>query len=564
VAHLTRAGRRVLLVIVALSASACLPATSRTPGSGNSGGAGAGAAGTTGVAGAAGTTGAAGIAGTTGAAGIAGTTGAAGIAGTTGAAASDGGADADIGRDRDSDTSRDADADTGRDAAVDRGVSGDAGSEAGTIVAPAPVLPVPTPDQEAWQRLGLTAFFHFGINTFSGDEIGDGTASPSIFNPVGLDASQWVSTLKAAGFRQGTLVVKHHDGFCLWPTKCTSYNVSASPWLGGKGDVVKAYTDAAHAAGFRVGLYLSPLDNHAADSSNAPDYPAKFTCMLNEILTSYGAIDELWFDGNGAPGIDWSGIYTTVRQLQPHTLIAITGPDIRWVGSEDGMAPLGETSVQKGMASLGQPTGQVWFPSESDVSIRPGWFYHASQDGQLLGLAALTDIFFNSVGRNSVLILNVPPNTSGLLAAPDVARVGQLGTALHDLFTTNLALGASASADSTFAPADAASRAVDGDLDTFWAAAAGRSAGRLEVDLGGSRSVKIVELREPIAFGERATRYHVEAQSTGAATWTTVASGTVIGERNLLRLTPAVTAQRIALVVEQSRGSPAIAELGVY
>jgi alpha-L-fucosidase len=561
VAHPIRSRRRVLLAIVALSASGCLPATSRIPDSGGAAGAAgttgaAGADGTTGAAGAAGITGAGGAAGTTGTAGAAGTTGAGGAAGTTGAAGADGGADTGV--------SRDGNTDIGRDGGVDRAVSGDAGSEAGTIVAPATVLPVPTPDQEAWQRLGLTAFFHFGINTFSGDEIGDGTASPAIFNPVGLDASQWVSTLKAAGFRQGTLVVKHHDGFCLWPTKCTSYNVSASPWLGGKGDVVKAYTDAAHAAGFRVGLYLSPLDNHAADSSNAPGYPAKFTCMLNEILTSYGAVDELWFDGNGAPGIDWNGIYKTVRQLQPHTLIAITGPDIRWVGSEDGMAPLGETSVQKGTASLGQPTGPVWFPSESDVSIRPGWFYHASEDGQLRSLAALTDIFFNSVGRNSVLILNIPPNTSGLLAAPDVARVGQLGTALRDLFTTNLALGASASADSTLDPADAAARTVDGDLDTFWAAAAGRSAGRLEVDLGGSRSVKLVDLREPIALGERATRYHVEAQAAGAATWTTIASGTVIGERNLLRLTPTVTAQRIAVVIEQARGSPAIAELGIY
>jgi len=449
--------------------------------------------------------------------------------------------------------------DPGGDASAD--ASADAGADRPTL---APVLPVPTADQAAWQRLGLTAFFHFGINTFTGDEIGDGTASPSVFNPAGLDPGQWIATLQGAGFKQGTLVVKHHDGFCLWPTKCTSYSVAASPWMGGKGDVVKAYTDAAHAAGFRVGLYLSPLDNHAADSSSGAGYPAKFTCMLNEILTGYGAVDELWLDGHDAPGIDWSGMYATIRQLQPHALIAITGPDIRWVGTEDGTAPLGETSVQAGMPSLGQPSGPVWFPSESDVSIRPGWFYHPSEDTALKSLSALTDIFFNTVGRNSVLILNIPPNTSGVLAAPDVARVGQLGAALKGLFATNLAAGRTATADSMLAAGYEPARALDGNLDTFWAAAPGTTSGRLEIDLGATRTIAIVDVSEPIAFGERAKKYHVEVQGVGATTWTTVATGTVIGERNLIRLTAAASARKLALVIEQAAGAPAIAELGVY
>jgi len=211
-----------------------------------------------------------------------------------------------------------------------------------------------------------------------------------------------------------------------------------------------------------------------------------------------------------------------------------------------------------------EPAGPVWFPSESDVSIRPGWFYHPSEDTALKSLSALTDIFFNTVGRNSVLILNIPPNTSGVLAAPDVARVGQLGAALKGLFATNLAAGRTATADSMLAAGYEPARALDGNLDTFWAAAPGTTSGRLEIDLGATRTIAIVDVSEPIAFGERAKKYHVEVQGVGATTWTTVATGTVIGERNLIRLTAAASARKLALVIEQAAGAPAIAELGVY
>jgi alpha-L-fucosidase len=389
----------------------------------------------------------------------------------------------------------------------------------------------------AWQRLGLTAFFHFGMNTFTGDEVGDGNASPDTFNPGALDTAQWVSTMKAAGFKQGILVAKHHDGFCLWPTKCSDYSVAKSAWRDGKGDVVKDFTDAAHKADFRVGLYLSPLDNHAADSSGAADYGDKFRCWVDELLTSYGRVDEIWFDGNGAPASVGRDLYEHIKTLQPHIVIftgpeiAAPGADIRWVGNEGGNAPAGETSVQE----MGNDT--IWFPSESDTSIRPGWFYHPEDDGAVKSLAQLTDIFFNSVGRNSVLLLNVPPNR---------------------------AAGKDATGDSTFHEDYGAARAVDGNPDTFWAAGHGTTTGRLEVDLGAATSVRIVDLSEPIALGERSKKYHVEVQAPGTTTWTTIASGTVIGQRNLLRVNPPRMAQKIAVVIEDARGVPAIAELGVY
>jgi alpha-L-fucosidase len=428
------------------------------------------------------------------------------------------------------------------------------------------VRPVPTPDQANYQHLEKLAFLHFGPNTFTGAEVGDGNASPDVFNPSALDANQWMAVVKSASFRLAMLTAKHHDGFCLWPTKCSAYNVSASPWKGGQGDVVKEFTDAARAAGIKAGLYLSPFDTHAADSSGAPDYFAKFQCMLTELLTSYGDITEVWFDGNTAPQGDWNAVVALVRKLQPHAVIqmgpeiAVGNADIRWVGSESGMAPAGTAAVQT------RNGVRVWYPAECDVSIRPGWFHHASEDTQLKPLATLLDIYFNSVGHNCPLLLNVPPDQRGLIAEPDVARMQELGTALTDIFRTNLAKGQAATADSVFAgaPAFAAGRAVDGSIATYWAAADGMTTGRLELDLGGPTAVSVVSLKEPLELGERTTRYHVELQAAGATDWTTVGAGTTIGTRSLHRLPAGSSAQKVAVVIEQARAAPAIAELAVY
>jgi alpha-L-fucosidase len=274
----------------------------------------------------------------------------------------------------------------------------------------------------------------------------------------------------------------------------------------------------------------------------------------------------MWFDGNLAPQGDWNKVVALVRRLQPRVVIqmgpeiAVMSADIRWVGNEAGIAPSGTASVQ---VRNGTP---VWYPAECDVSIRPGWFHHDDQDSQLKSLDQLLDIYFKSVGRNCPLLLNIPPDKRGLIADPDVKRMAELGNALNELFRSNQARSQPVIADSVWADAPdfAASRVVDENLATYWAAASGQTTGRLEVDLGGSRSFTVVSIQEPIQLGERTSRYHVEIQAPGATTWTTIGSGTVIGTRNLLRLPSVQIARKVALVIDQARGNPAIAELAVY
>jgi alpha-L-fucosidase len=442
-------------------------------------------------------------------------------------------------------------------------------SDSPGIPTPDPVAPLPSADQLTWQTQELSAFLHFGISTFSNKEVGDGTESPALFNPGALDAGQWMTTFRGAGFRQAMLTAKHHDGFCLWPSKCTSYSVAASAWLGGQGDVVRQFVDAAHQANIRVGLALSPPDHHEPTYGTAA-YQAVFECELTELLTNYGALDELWLWGSppAQPPFDWDAVQRLVHKLQPHILLdvgalAAAGADIRSVGDSalHPAAPVDETSVKP--APGGSSTLPVWYPAEAVTSIRPGWFWHAAEDTQLKTLSQLVDLYYDSVGRNSVLRLNVPPNAQGLIAAPDVAAMDQLGAAIRAIYQSNLAAARPAVADSVFrnAPGRAASMAVDGKIDTYWAAGEGTTSARLELDLGGPRAFNVVSLQEPIALGERITQHHVEAKSNGV--WTTIASGTAIGERKLHRVGP-VTASGIALVITQARGVPAIAELGVY
>jgi len=434
---------------------------------------------------------------------------------------------------------------------------------------PDPVPPLPTADQLAWQMQELSAFFHFGTNTFTDQEYGDGTASPTVFNPSGLDATQWMTTLRNAGFRLALLSAKHHDGFCLWPSRCTTYSVAASLWLGGQGDVIRQFVDAAHQANIRVGLALSPWDRHEPTFGTAAYYGV-FECQLTELLTQYGTIDELWLWGISAPtapDFDWNDVYRLVRRLQPHALInmgpeiAVASVDLRGVGYGFAIAPADETSVQAGPGgTIDKP---VWFPAEATYSIRPNWFWHATEDTQLKTLNQLIDIYYDSVGRNSVLLLNVPPNAVGLLPSADVAELDQFGAAIRSFYQSNVVAGRPASADSVFedAPDHQASMAVDGKIDTFWAAGEGTSSARIEFDLGAPRAFNVVSIQEPIALGERVREHRVEAKTNGV--WTTIAGGTAIGHRKLHRV-GATSASAVALVITQARGVPVIAEFGAY
>lgn len=307
---------------------------------------------------------------------------------------------------------------------------------------------VPTQNQYEWQRMELAAFIHFGMNTFTGKERGDGTEDPALFNPTDFDADQWVSTLQKAGFKMVILTVKHHDGFCLWPTRTTSHSVASSPWRNGFGDVVREVKEACDRHNMKFGVYLSPWDRNAESYGDSPRYNAMFAQQLGELLTNYGEIHEVWFDGthgdehdSKVQRYDWAHFYQVIDSLQPKAVKAIMGNDVRWVGNEDGLGRETEWSVTPLQPDINDaiinenirldisPTAEdlgsrrliaeaktvYWYPSEVDVSIRPGWFYHPEEDQAVKTLPQLVDIYFQSVGMNSVLLLNIPPDKRGRL-----------------------------------------------------------------------------------------------------------------------------------------------------
>lgn len=420
----------------------------------------------------------------------------------------------------------------------------------------------PTPQQRAWQSLEFIAFAHFGMNTFTDREWGEGKEEPKLFNPTDFDARQWAAVFQEAGIKLLILTAKHHDGFCLWPSQYTEHCVKNSPWRHGKGDVVREVVDAMREKQIRVGLYLSPWDRNQPIYGDSPRYNEYFRNQLRELLSNYGVIDEVWFDGACGEGpngkkqeYDWSSFYGVVRQLQPNALIAICGPDIRWVGNESGVARENESSV---VQREGKP---AWHPAECDVSIRPGWFYHAGEDGKVKSLAELADIYFKSVGRNSVLLLNIPPDRRGRIAEADAARLREFGAYVRELGARDFADSATLSASSCRDAQHDPRLARDKKLDTSWSPAEGQTTGTIELDLGQPRTFNVVRLQEDIAFGERVQAYHVEIQD--GSQWRTVASGQVIGHKQLCRF-PEATTQKVRLVLDKSSSAPMIAELGLH
>ncbi|GAB4469011.1 MAG: hypothetical protein OHK0029_41550 [Armatimonadaceae bacterium] len=426
----------------------------------------------------------------------------------------------------------------------------------------------PSAEQVAWQEAELTLFLHFGVNTFTDREWGDGKEDPRIFNPVSLDARQWTRVAKEAGFKYVILTAKHHDGFCLWQSEHTSHSVKSSPWKNGKGDVVREFADVCRADGLKVGLYLSPWDRNAPMYGDSPAYNRYYVAQLTELLTRYGMVSEVWFDGANGEGpngkkqeYDWQEFYRTIRRHQPKALIAITGPDIRWVGNEDRYARETEWSVQPAHPTIhaGQ-TSDVWWPAECDTSIRPGWFWHRAEDSKVKSLEHLMDIYFKSVGRNSVLLLNVPPNDKGLIPDPDVQRLREFRATVDRLFAKDLALGKPASATSAFGGHDAG-KAVDGSAQTRWIPRTDDATPALEVDMGSAVTVGITSVQEFISEGQRVERYRIEAETeTG---WQEVARGTTIGHKKLDRFPP-VRARKFRVTLDSFRAAPQIRAFGLF
>jgi alpha-L-fucosidase len=424
-----------------------------------------------------------------------------------------------------------------------------------------PAVPAPSAAQLAWQRDELAMFIHFGVNTFTNREWGDGREDPSIFAPTSLDARQWARAARAAGFRAMVLTAKHHDGFCLWPTSTTTHSVARSPWRGGRGDVVREFVDACRAEGLRPGVYLSPWDRNSPVYGDSARYNDLYADQLTELLTRYGDMAEVWFDGaNGeGPGgrrqtYDWPRVFGIVRRLQPDAVIfSDAGPDVRWCGNESGSAgdpnwstvdpeavpypgftgPNVMTSLQHGDAG-----GTVWRPAEADVSIRPGWFYHPAEDTRVRGVTDLVDLFFSSVGRNSKLLLNVPPTPAGLLHSTDIARLAGMHDELTGLFRDDLA---------------AAAR-------TTWRRT-GLRAAEAEVNLGRSVSVGIARLEERIELGQAVERYAILGQDE--AGWRELSRGTTIGYARLDRFAPS-SVRRVRVVIEDSVRPPEPIAIRLY
>jgi alpha-L-fucosidase len=456
---------------------------------------------------------------------------------------------------------------------------------------PAPRPPIPSLRQMQWQELGFCGFLHFNMNTFTGQEWGNGDESEQLFNPTDFDADQIVRVAAESGMRGLILTCKHHDGFCLWPSRYTERSVKNSPWKNGRGDVVREISEACGRRGLKFGIYLSPWDRNRADYGR-PEYIAYFRNQLRELLTSYGPIFEVWFDGaNGGDGYyggarekrtidratyyDWSNTWALVRQLQPGACIfSDAGPDIRWVGNEDGHAgstcwdTLNRRDFAPGLAdearlNHGDRLGADWVPAECDVSIRPGWFYRASEDDKVKSAAQLLDLYFASVGRGAGLLLNVPPDRRGQIANADAQSLREFHQALAKIFVSNLAQGATAEASNVRGNSDrfAAHRVFDNRDDTYWATDDGVTNAQLVLTLAKPTTFNIVSLREYLPLGQRVGAFAVDQWKEGA--WVEFASGTSIGQCRLVRGAP-VTTEKVRLRVMLCAPGPAIAEVGLY
>lgn len=442
---------------------------------------------------------------------------------------------------------------------------------------PAPLPPLPSKRQMAWQKIAYYAFVHFGPNTFTGNEWGTGQESEHLFHPTHLDCLQWCKAFKAAGMTGVVITAKHHDGFCLWPSKFSKHTVAQSPWKGGRGDVLRELSDACHKTGLKFGVYLSPWDrNHPAYGT--PEYNHVFESMLGEVLHNYGLVFEVWFDGANGEGpngkkqvYDWPGFVQTVRRLQPNAcMFSDAGPDVRWIGNENGYADETNWSFinrdefypgtpNSGPLTKGNPDGRDWVGAECDVSIRPGWFYRPSEDSQVKTPDQLEDIWYASVGSNANLILNVPPGQDGLIHPEDIKSLMGLRQKLDNAFASNLAPLAQVSATNSRGKDFSPSRAVSGS--GYWVTEDGVVAASLTLRFASPQQVSRVWLEEEISKGQRVKKFSVEGFVGGG--WTTLAEGTTIGARRILRFSP-VQASQIRVNILDARACPCIRRVGVY
>lgn len=465
--------------------------------------------------------------------------------------------------------------------------------------APAPYGALPSKAQLNWHEMEMYCLIHFGVDTYTDKEWGFGDEDPALFNPANFDASQIVGAAKAGGFKGVVVVAKHHDGLCIWPTKTTTHNISNTGWKNGKGDMVKDYQLACEQLGMQMGLYCSPWDRNSP-YYGTPEYVDIYRKQLKELYSNYGQLFISWHDGaNGGDGyyggknesrtIDrstyygWDTTWNMIRKLQPlATIFGDVGPDVRWVGNEEGFA--GETSwatytpeapdagkipangyVKYWEGTAGTRNGKYWMPAECDVSLRPGWFYHASQNHQVKSPYTLLNLYYKSLGRGANLDLGLSPNREGRLDDTDVSSLKQFGDILKQTFALNLAKGAQMTASNVrggnkakFGP----QFLLDADRYTYWSTDDGITTPSLTVELPAAKSFNVIRLRENIKLGQRISSFTVEVFAGG--NWKHIAGATSIGANRLIRLPQTVTAKKLRLVITGSPVAIALSDFGLY
>ena len=465
-------------------------------------------------------------------------------------------------------------------------------SSCNQVDAPQPHGPLPSESQIEWQEMEMYGFIHFSMNTFTDVEWGYGDKDPQLFNPTELDCRQWAKVSKEAGLTGLILTAKHHDGFCLWPSKTTDYSVASSPWKDGKGDLVRELSEACKEYGLKFGIYLSPWDRNYADYGK-PEYITYMRKQLTELLTNYGDVFEVWFDGaNGGDGYyggaresrsvdrktyyDWENTYKLVKELQPNAILwSDAGPGARWVGNEEGWA--GETNwstlrrddVWPGFPDYkeliyGHEDGTHWVPAEVDVSIRPGWFYHESEDHKVRPLETMVDIYYNSIGRNSTFLLNFPVDRRGLIHEKDIERLDELTAVIKADFAVNLAEDADVEATNVRGGARKynGAKTTDGDKNTYWATDDGVVKASLEIELGDEPvEFNRILIQEYIRLGQRVKNFSVEAFVEGQ--WKLLDEQTTIGYKRILRL-PTTKATKVRLNILDSKAEPLITTVEIY
>ena len=436
---------------------------------------------------------------------------------------------------------------------------------------------LPSKAQVEWQKMEYNMFIHFGPNTFTGAEWGDGREKAEIFNPTALDCGQWASIAKNAGMKSIIITAKHHDGFCLWPNPVCNHTVAQSPWRDGKGDVLKDLSEACREYSLDFGIYISPWDRNDPHYGT-DEYNDVFVKTLEDALGNYGKVSEQWFDGacgegpNGKVQVyDWPRFNSTVYKLQPDAIIfGNAGPGCRWVGNESGSAgrtcwstinvPEGPEIPDLSRKEMNEGTkgGNRWAAAETDVSIRPGWFWRESENSRVKSLQHLLKIYYESVGRNSLLLLNVPADTRGLIHETDSTRLMELRAALDKIFSVDLASGGKVSADNVRGDSRRykAQNILNKDYDRYWATDDSVTCASFTVTLPEARTFNRVQLQEYIPLGQRVSAFTIEAL-TEDGTWTPIAKETTIGYKRIVHV-PATTAEAIRVNIEESEACPVI------